>query len=334
MLIMTPLEPPTALQTPFKSPSIHAFRDTPSMDFSSGASTPAGDANVDDSPQAPSTRTDGKLASAIFDGSVTEGRKGHQRAASRGKQQPSAAMNSRPGAPFFRFGAGQTAAAAATGSGELILRSDMAAARPCKRKRVPSEQPDHVDWDSTPPHGSRPASADSPDKHPYDHSYFGTHPSYTSASPVPMPRAVVNFLHEHPQLPHILATWVQFTLNTLVAAVFAYVVWTLVGFVSAEIDHKAETAIQEARADIAVCARRLVENGCDRPGGVGPEFQRQCHAWAACAGRDAKQVGRATISATTMADIVNGFFEPLSWKFMVRTIRFSSCSVAFGDWAR
>lgn len=44
----------------------------------------------------------------------------------------------------------------------------------------------------------------------------------------------------------------------------------------------------------------------------------QCAAWETCMNRDPTKVGRAKVGAELIAEVVNGFVEPISWKTLVR----------------
>lgn len=46
---------------------------------------------------------------------------------------------------------------------------------------------------------------------------------------------------------------------------------------------------------------------------------RQCGVWETCMNRDPTKVGRAKVGAELIAEVVNGFVEPISWKTLVRS---------------
>ena len=47
----------------------------------------------------------------------------------------------------------------------------------------------------------------------------------------------------------------------------------------------------------------------------------QCATWETCMNRDPKIVGRAKVGAEMLAEVINGFIEPISWKTLVRINR-------------
>jgi hypothetical protein len=44
---------------------------------------------------------------------------------------------------------------------------------------------------------------------------------------------------------------------------------------------------------------------------------RQCGEWRVCMNRDPTVVGRAKVGAELIAQVINGFVEPISWKTLV-----------------
>lgn len=50
-----------------------------------------------------------------------------------------------------------------------------------------------------------------------------------------------------------------------------------------------------------------------------PAMAQQCGSWETCMARDPTIVGRAKVGAELIAEVVNGFVEPISWKTLVRS---------------
>lgn len=50
-------------------------------------------------------------------------------------------------------------------------------------------------------------------------------------------------------------------------------------------------------------------------------MMHQCASWETCMSRDPKIVGRAKVGAEMLAEVVNGFVEPISWKTLVSVVR-------------
>lgn len=64
-----------------------------------------------------------------------------------------------------------------------------------------------------------------------------------------------------------------------------------------------------------MCASQYKNNLCDKPT---PAMVQQCAKWETCMNRDPTIVGRARVGAELIAEVVNGFIEPISWKTLVR----------------
>jgi hypothetical protein len=63
-----------------------------------------------------------------------------------------------------------------------------------------------------------------------------------------------------------------------------------------------------------MCALQHKNNLCQNPL---PAMTQQCAVWATCMSRDPTIVGRAKVGAEMIAEVVNGFVEPISWKTLV-----------------
>jgi hypothetical protein len=67
--------------------------------------------------------------------------------------------------------------------------------------------------------------------------------------------------------------------------------------------------------EIAMCALQYKNNLCTS--NPIPAMAQQCASWATCMNRDPTIVGRAKVGAELIAEVVNGFVEPISWKTLV-----------------
>ncbi len=74
--------------------------------------------------------------------------------------------------------------------------------------------------------------------------------------------------------------------------------------------------------EIAQCAAQYKTNLCATS--PIPAMAHQCGVWETCMNRDPTKVGRAKVGAELIAEVVNGFVEPISWKTLVRPQAFSS----------
>lgn len=66
---------------------------------------------------------------------------------------------------------------------------------------------------------------------------------------------------------------------------------------------------------VAYCTNSYTSNRCESPR---PAVVAQCYEWETCMTRDPSVVDRAKVVAEMLAEVVNSFFEPISWKALVR----------------
>lgn len=69
--------------------------------------------------------------------------------------------------------------------------------------------------------------------------------------------------------------------------------------------------------EIGMCATQYKNNLCES--NPVPAMIQQCASWKTCMDRDPTIVGRARVGAELIAEVVNGFVEPISWKTLVST---------------
>jgi cbb3-type cytochrome oxidase subunit 3 len=123
-------------------------------------------------------------------------------------------------------------------------------------------------------------------------------------------------LEAHPNVPSILSWWAQLVVNLSLFSLAVYVVFAFVSAIRAEFDQAAEEVSDGILAEMAVCAKNYVDNRC-AGGDRLPALESVCDNWERCMNRDPAKVGRAKVSAHTMAIIINSFIDPISWKAIV-----------------
>jgi Di-sulfide bridge nucleocytoplasmic transport domain len=139
-----------------------------------------------------------------------------------------------------------------------------------------------------------------------------------------------HWFEAHPNLPHVLSFYVQLFLNISLVSLFLYFLFSIIMTIRSDVDKKAELVIADTIAEMAGCTKSWTENGCashKRP----PALEAVCGGWERCMQRDPEAVGRAAVSAHTFADIINRFFEPISWK---ATVSFICSTSHFLYWKR
>ena len=130
-------------------------------------------------------------------------------------------------------------------------------------------------------------------------------------------------LEAHPHVPSILSWWAQLVVNLSLFSLAVYVVFGFVSAIRAEFDQAAEEVSDGILAEMATCAKSYVDNRCGGNDRL-PALETVCENWDRCMNRDPAKVGRAKVSAHTMAIIINSFIDPISWKAIVRFTSFFS----------
>lgn len=124
-------------------------------------------------------------------------------------------------------------------------------------------------------------------------------------------------LERHPNIPSILSWWAQLFVNLLLFSLAVYVVFSVVSTIRAEFEQAAQGAKDEILETMSRCADNYVSNKC-ASGDRLPALKDLCMNWDQCMSQDPDKVGRAKVSAQTMAMIINSFIDPISWKAFVR----------------
>ena len=126
-------------------------------------------------------------------------------------------------------------------------------------------------------------------------------------------------LEAHPHVPSILSWWAQLVVNLSLFSLAVYVVFGFVSAIRSEFEQAAEEVSDTILAEMATCAKSYVDNRCAGSDRL-PALETVCENWERCMNRDPAKVGRAKVSAHTMAIIINSFIDPISWKAIVRYV--------------
>ncbi|KAI9933632.1 hypothetical protein MW887_008105 [Aspergillus wentii] len=139
-------------------------------------------------------------------------------------------------------------------------------------------------------------------------------------------------LEAHPHLPSILSWWAQLVVNLSLFSLAVYVVFGFVSAIRAEFEQAAEEVSDGILAEMATCAKSYVDNRC-AGGDRLPALETVCENWERCMNRDPAKVGRAKVSAHTMAIIINSFIDPISWKAILFFLATISTVTVVSNWS-
>ncbi|KAF9451759.1 hypothetical protein P691DRAFT_698517 [Macrolepiota fuliginosa MF-IS2] len=121
-----------------------------------------------------------------------------------------------------------------------------------------------------------------------------------------------------PETPYVLLGYLQFFFNLSLILLFLYLVVQFIVTIQRDVEQRISEYSQEIVQEISMCALQYKNNLCDT--NSVPAMVQQCAKWEACMNRDPAVVGRAKVSAELIAEVVNGFVEPISWKTLIFTL--------------
>jgi hypothetical protein len=142
----------------------------------------------------------------------------------------------------------------------------------------------------------------------------------------------------------LFASYLQFFFNLSLIVLFLYLVLQFILTVQRDVEQRISeysmgkparivrslvtglvTIFPDIVQEIAMCALQHKNNLC--ASNPIPAMVQQCANWETCMNRDPTIVGRAKVGAEMIAEVVNGFVEPISWKTLVRclVIRVERC---------
>lgn len=122
-----------------------------------------------------------------------------------------------------------------------------------------------------------------------------------------------------PKVPYVLSLYLQLVINIVVISIIFYMVYTFINTIKADINQKLEIYTREALQEISLCSREYYRNKCSLEDGNkrAPALEQTCTKWSKCMNRDPQLIGRSKITAETVADIINGFMKPITWKSLI-----------------
>ena len=107
----------------------------------------------------------------------------------------------------------------------------------------------------------------------------------------------------------------QVVFNASLVLIFLYLVLQFILTVQHDVEHRVAEYSMDIVQEIAQCALLHKTNLCAQ--NAVPAMAHQCAAWELCMNRDPTKVGRARVSVEVIAEVVNSFVEPISWKTLV-----------------
>ncbi|TFK47950.1 hypothetical protein OE88DRAFT_1738079 [Heliocybe sulcata] len=123
--------------------------------------------------------------------------------------------------------------------------------------------------------------------------------------------------------PYVLIGYTQFVFNSALVLIFLYLLVQFILTVQRDVEERISEYSRDIMQEITSCALQYRNNLCET--NPIPAMAHQCASWETCMNRDPSKVGRARVGAELIAEVINGFVEPISWKtliFVVTSISF------------
>ncbi|KAJ2696161.1 hypothetical protein H4R19_005769, partial [Coemansia spiralis] len=127
---------------------------------------------------------------------------------------------------------------------------------------------------------------------------------------------MVERLQMHRDIPYVISGYLQLGFNVFMVGTVLMVVVNVLLTIQRDVNAKVQEYSAEILQGISSCSKQYLDNRCDPLLRV-PAMEQACREWENCMHRDPTTVGRARVSAETLAEIVNGFIEPISLKTML-----------------
>ncbi|KAI8643073.1 Di-sulfide bridge nucleocytoplasmic transport domain-containing protein [Parasitella parasitica] len=116
----------------------------------------------------------------------------------------------------------------------------------------------------------------------------------------------------HQDISDTVIVYVQMIFNIIVSATFLYIFINVMLTVRQDFRLKAVERIQELYKEKMICSNNYNMNQCGHDDRI-PAIEDMCNEWASCMNREVV-VPQAQASAEAIAEIINSFVEPISYK--------------------
>ncbi|GAA6064626.1 hypothetical protein JCM10212_006071 [Sporobolomyces blumeae] len=119
--------------------------------------------------------------------------------------------------------------------------------------------------------------------------------------------------------PYVLLGYLQFGSLTLLAVLTLSLLVLFLYTLYTDIQARLASLTISLQAEILSCAKAYVDNRCE-PATRIPAIERSCREWEECMNQEVVVGGKTRVVAETLAEIVNGFVDVISFKTMLFVI--------------
>ncbi|KAI5848145.1 Di-sulfide bridge nucleocytoplasmic transport domain-containing protein [Tricharina praecox] len=122
-----------------------------------------------------------------------------------------------------------------------------------------------------------------------------------------------DWLAMHQRIPVVVSAYLGLFVHASWVALAIYILFACFRVVQQDMAHRVYEAAESVSLHIAECTKNYLQNRC-APDTRVPATEAACAMWEKCMAQDPAKVGRAKVSAATIAEILNGFVNELHWK--------------------
>ncbi|KAL0227452.1 hypothetical protein RCL1_003596 [Eukaryota sp. TZLM3-RCL] len=122
--------------------------------------------------------------------------------------------------------------------------------------------------------------------------------------------------NKHYHIPVVVSGYLQLVFNILWLLCIIFLATVFVLAIRGDISLRTSRSTEALLADIKNCAHEYQTNKCDEKPSSNV-LQHLCQEWATCMNRDPSRVEITSISVKAVAEALNSFIEPISYKTMV-----------------
>ncbi|KAL0143029.1 Di-sulfide bridge nucleocytoplasmic transport domain-containing protein [Mucor lusitanicus] len=119
----------------------------------------------------------------------------------------------------------------------------------------------------------------------------------------------------HRDISYTVIIYMQMAFNIIISSTVLYIFGNIILTVRQDFRLKAEEHTEALHKEKLVCTNNYIINHCGQNDRI-PAIEDMCNEWAACMNRD-KVVAQAKVSAEAIAEIINSFVEPISYKTLI-----------------
>lgn len=119
----------------------------------------------------------------------------------------------------------------------------------------------------------------------------------------------------HRDISYTVIIYMQMAFNIIISTTVLYIFGNIILTVRQDFRLKAEEHTEALHKEKLICTNNYIINHCGQNDRI-PAIEDMCNEWAACMNRD-KVVAQAKVSAEAIAEIINSFVEPISYKTLI-----------------